>query len=149
MRFPRVGPKKFAEPVALSSTASADLRLPATAFGSSFDLLALRARRKSESRGPQGANQGVEKRHGRNLRIFLFSTFPQLFLQCVDKAVDVILEGEVEKANETENDAVHAERGQPVGLEVPHQEPHREPGTHAGAEGADERLAADAVAVVA
>src|SRR6185295_20159706 len=95
--FSGVGPKKFAEPVALSSTASADLRLPATAFGSSFDLLALRARRKSESRGPQGADQGVEKRHGRNLRIFLFSTFPQLFLQLVDKAVEPILKGEVEK----------------------------------------------------
>src|SRR5439155_3201914 len=43
------GPKKFAEPVSLSSTASADLRLAATAFGLGFDLLALRARRKRES----------------------------------------------------------------------------------------------------
>ncbi len=40
------GPKKFAEPVSLSSTASADLPLAGTALGLGFDLLALRARRK-------------------------------------------------------------------------------------------------------
>src|SRR3954454_17271484 len=89
----RTGPKKFAEPVALSSTASADFRLPATTFGFSFDLLALRARRKRESRGPQGSHQGVRKRHGRNLRIFLFSTFPQPFVHRVDKAVDATQRG--------------------------------------------------------
>jgi len=42
----RVGPKKFAEPVSLPSTDSADLPLPGTAFGTGFVLLALRARRK-------------------------------------------------------------------------------------------------------
>jgi hypothetical protein len=43
------GPKKFGEPVSLSSTASADLPLPGTAFGLGFDLLALRARRKQHT----------------------------------------------------------------------------------------------------
>jgi hypothetical protein len=43
------GPKKFAEPVSLSSTASADLPLAGTAFGLGFDLLALRARRKQDT----------------------------------------------------------------------------------------------------
>jgi hypothetical protein len=37
--------KEFAEPVSLSSTVSADFRLPPTAAGFGFDLLALRARR--------------------------------------------------------------------------------------------------------
>jgi hypothetical protein len=41
--------KKFVEPVALSSTASADLPLPGTALRSDFVLLALRARRKSHT----------------------------------------------------------------------------------------------------
>jgi hypothetical protein len=41
--------QKFTEPVALSSTASADLPLPGTAFGLGFDLLALRARRKQHT----------------------------------------------------------------------------------------------------
>ena len=43
------GPKKFAEPVSLSSTASVDFPLPGTALGLGFDLLALRARRKRQS----------------------------------------------------------------------------------------------------
>ena len=38
--------KKFTEPVALSSTQPADRPLPRRAFGLSFDLLALRARRR-------------------------------------------------------------------------------------------------------
>ena len=45
----RAGPKKFAEPISLSSTASADLPLPGTAFRLGFDLLALRARRKQHT----------------------------------------------------------------------------------------------------
>ena len=44
-----VSDHKFAEPVALSSTASADLPLPGTALRSDFVLLALRARRKSHT----------------------------------------------------------------------------------------------------
>jgi len=43
------GPKKFAEPVSLPSTDSADLPLPGTAFGTGFVLLALRARRKQDT----------------------------------------------------------------------------------------------------
>src|SRR5436190_24320686 len=43
------GPKKFAEPVSLSSATSADLPLPGTAFGTGFVLLALRARRKQDT----------------------------------------------------------------------------------------------------
>jgi hypothetical protein len=84
----RAGPKKFAEPVSLSSTASADFRLPATAFGFGFDLLALCARRKWESRDVETEGQGVSKGRGRNLRIFHFSTFPQPFLQLVERSVD-------------------------------------------------------------
>ena len=45
----RVGPEKFAEPVSLPSTDSADFPLPGTAFGTGFVLLALRARRKQDT----------------------------------------------------------------------------------------------------
>ena len=62
------GPKKFTEPVALSSTFPVNLRLPPTALGSGFDLLALRARCKRELRGPAGAAQGRQDRVSRNLR---------------------------------------------------------------------------------
>jgi len=59
----RAGPKKFAEPVSLSSPASADLPLPGTAFGLGFDLLALRARRKQQSnvcnKGVKGSRKDV------------------------------------------------------------------------------------------
>jgi hypothetical protein len=48
-RMLRFGPKKFAEPVSLSSTASVDFPLPGTALGLGFDLLALCARRKRQS----------------------------------------------------------------------------------------------------
>ena len=61
--MPCVGPKKFTEPVALSSTFPVNLRLPPTAPGSGFDLLALRARCKRELRGSgltaQGCRNGV------------------------------------------------------------------------------------------
>jgi hypothetical protein len=43
----RTGPKKFTEPVALLSTSPGNLRLAPTALRSRFDLLALRARCKS------------------------------------------------------------------------------------------------------
>src|SRR5690349_17355557 len=46
---PCVSDHKFAEPVSLSSTVSADLPLPGTAFGTGFVLLALRARRKQHT----------------------------------------------------------------------------------------------------
>src|SRR5581483_12397664 len=48
--------QKFTEPVALSSTSPVNLRLPPTALGSGFDLLALRARCTGEDRA---------SRHGR------------------------------------------------------------------------------------
>ena len=60
---------KFTEPVALLSTFPVNLRLPPTALGSGFDLLALRARCKREARGRAPVVQGVEKRLVRNLRI--------------------------------------------------------------------------------
>jgi hypothetical protein len=42
----RAGPKKFAEPVSVSSTVFADLSLAGSAFELGFDLLRFRARRK-------------------------------------------------------------------------------------------------------
>src|SRR6266540_4386923 len=45
----RMGPKKFAEPVSLSSTPPADFPLPRTAARLGFVLLALRARRRQDS----------------------------------------------------------------------------------------------------
>src|SRR5438270_332433 len=83
-----VGPKKFAEPVSLSSTASADLPLAGTAFGLGFDLLALRARRKHQTTERKPCVQDVEKSRGRNLREIQLSTFPQLFVQCVEEPVE-------------------------------------------------------------
>src|SRR5918912_3467941 len=70
------GPKKFAEPVSRSSTASADLPLPGTAFGLGFDLLALRARRKRHRTKCVVRDQVIGKGRGRNLRKVQFSTFP-------------------------------------------------------------------------
>src|SRR5262249_61291832 len=49
----------FAEPISLSSTVRADLRLPPTALGLGFVLLALRARRARESRRPRLPAQEV------------------------------------------------------------------------------------------
>src|SRR3954467_8980241 len=84
----RVGPRKFAGPVSLSSTVSTDFRLPATAFGLGFDLLALCARRKRESNGLPKRVKGPKKERGRNLRSFPFSTFPQRFFQLVETSVE-------------------------------------------------------------
>src|SRR5438874_5004412 len=71
----RVGPKKFAEPVSLSSTASADFRLPATAFGLGFDLLALRARRKWESNVSSKRIKGSKEVVAAICGFFLFQHF--------------------------------------------------------------------------
>jgi len=57
-----------AESISLSSTGPDDLRLPPTAFASGFDLLALRARRKRESRRGQVLPQVVKRRKERNLQ---------------------------------------------------------------------------------
>ena len=71
----RAGPKKFAEPVSLSSTASADFRLPATAFGLGFDLLALCARRKRQSSVSGERFKGPERDLAAICGNFLFQHF--------------------------------------------------------------------------
>ena len=76
----------FAESISLSSTGSADLRLPPTAFGSGFDLLALRARRKQESRRGRVLPQEVQKLKRAQFAEIQFSTFPQQTLQLVERA---------------------------------------------------------------
>jgi hypothetical protein len=68
----RVGPKKFTEPVALSSTASVDLPLPGTALGCDFVLLALRARCKHHTNVLAEMVKGVEEVVCANCALFLF-----------------------------------------------------------------------------
>src|SRR5207302_2474140 len=80
----RVVQKKFVEPVALSSTSPTDVPLPRTAARRGFDLIALRARRRWESRGcvdacqegraenlalfaDNGERASVPRRHGHGL----------------------------------------------------------------------------------
>jgi hypothetical protein len=84
----QLGPKEFAEPVTLSSTNPADLRLAPTAGESGFDLLALRARRNSQSIVLSSRVQEAGKTISRNLRIVHFSIFPQPFVHPVDRSVD-------------------------------------------------------------
>jgi hypothetical protein len=72
------GPKKFAEPVSLSSTASADLPLPGTAFGLGFDLLALRARRKQQSNVCNKRVKGSKKDLAAICGNFFFQHFHRL-----------------------------------------------------------------------
>jgi hypothetical protein len=74
--------QKFTEPVALSSTASADLPLPGTALRSDFVLLALRARCKRDTNGSAEAVKGVGNGQVRKLRTFLFPTTRQPIFQC-------------------------------------------------------------------
>jgi hypothetical protein len=69
------GPKKFAEPVSLSSTVSADLPLPGTAFGLGFDLLALRAPRKQHTNGWRNAVKGSQEDVSAICAHFLFHYF--------------------------------------------------------------------------
>ena len=69
---PTLGPKKFTEPVALSSTASADLPLPGTALGSDFVLLALRARCKRDTNVSAEAVKGSKTVKGANCALFFF-----------------------------------------------------------------------------
>src|SRR5436190_2258991 len=79
-----IGPKKFAEPVSVSSTVFADLPLAGTAFELGFDLLRFRARRKEESRGPAGADQGPRTTSRPQFAEIQLSTFPQQGVQLVD-----------------------------------------------------------------
>jgi hypothetical protein len=65
--------RSFAEPVSLPSTAPSDFRLPATALRIGFALLALRARRRGDTRAGACSLQDPEKR---NFTLFaLFSFF--------------------------------------------------------------------------
>src|SRR5256886_14072980 len=68
----RVGPKKFAEPVSLSSTASADLPLAGAALRSGFVLLALRARRKQHTNACTGAVKESTTAMCANCALFFF-----------------------------------------------------------------------------
>jgi hypothetical protein len=69
------GPKKFAEPVSLPSTDSADLPLPGTAFGTGFVLLALRARRKQHTNVWVNAVKGSKQDVAAICALFLFQHF--------------------------------------------------------------------------
>src|SRR5439155_2205136 len=68
----RAGPKKFAEPVSLPSTASADLPLPGTALRSGFVLLALRARRKQHTNVLAEMVKKSKRPAAANCALFLF-----------------------------------------------------------------------------
>jgi hypothetical protein len=72
------GTKKFAEPVSLSSTVSADLPLPGTAFGLGFDLLALRARRKQHTNWCGKTVKGSKKDVAAICGNFFFQRFHSL-----------------------------------------------------------------------
>ena len=64
--------QKFTEPVALSSTASADLPLPGTALGCDFDLLALRARCKQHTNASAETVKGPKETKCANCALFFF-----------------------------------------------------------------------------
>ena len=66
------GPKKFAEPVSLPSTASADLPLPGTALRFGFVLLALCARRKQDTNAFAAAYKGRENAARANCVLFFY-----------------------------------------------------------------------------
>src|SRR4051812_17314084 len=81
-----IGPKKFAEPVSLSSTVFDDLSLAGSAFELGFDLLGSRARRKKESRGRATPYQGPPNTSRPQFAEIQLSTFPQQGVQLVDNA---------------------------------------------------------------
>jgi hypothetical protein len=78
--------RSFAEPVSLPSTAPGDFRLPATALRIGFALLALRARRRGDTRAGRRSLQDPDCTISRSLHSFLFSTFPQQWVQPVDNS---------------------------------------------------------------
>src|SRR5690242_20906635 len=86
-RAARVGPKKFAEPVSVSSTVFADLPLAGSAFELGFDLLRSRARRKRKPMAPAKSIQGVENAPRPQFAEIQLSTFPQQGVQLVENAV--------------------------------------------------------------
>src|SRR5262245_9325112 len=67
------GPKKFTEPVALSSPEPIGFPLPRTASRPGFDLLALRARCKGDSTACTHPLQDVRERKDRCLHTFPFA----------------------------------------------------------------------------
>ena len=78
------GPKKFAEPVSVSSTAFVDLSLAGSALELGFDLLRFRARRKMKASGWTGPLQGRRMTCWPQFAEIQFSTFPQHAVQLVD-----------------------------------------------------------------
>src|SRR3954467_11105227 len=77
--------KKFTEPVALSSTISADIPLAGTASGTGFVLLALRARCKRDTNALPDAVKRVGNGRARKLRLFHFPTVRER-IEHVDQA---------------------------------------------------------------
>ena len=65
---PKDRDQKFTEPVALSSTFPVNLRLPPTALGSGFDLLALRARCKNNVTRRPCPGKACGRENGASLR---------------------------------------------------------------------------------
>jgi len=80
-RPPRKAAFSFTEPVSLSSTLPGNLPLAGTAPGSRFDLLALRARCKGDSRPRSRAPQESGEGSARKLRLFLFALVEWGFFQ--------------------------------------------------------------------
>src|SRR5581483_1537637 len=78
----RLPEKKFTEPVALSSPEPTGFPLPRTALGPGFDLLALRARCKRDSRPRAGRVQVGPRGEARNLRKLLFAR-PRLAIRAL------------------------------------------------------------------
>ena len=78
------GPKKFAEPVSVSSTAFVDLSLAGSALELGFDLLRFRARRKRKASGWTRPLQGRRTTCWPQFAEIQFSTFPQHAVQLVD-----------------------------------------------------------------
>ena len=66
------GPKKFTEPVALSSPEPVGFPLSRTALGPGFDLLALRSRCKGDSTTRRRPVQGDRNRNVRSLHAFYY-----------------------------------------------------------------------------
>src|SRR3954463_12065491 len=80
--------KKFTEPVALLSTSPGNFRLPPTALGSGFDLLALRARCKRKPTGPDRPDATVSAAKSPHFAHSELSTFPRPLRRGGDNPVD-------------------------------------------------------------
>src|SRR5262252_6823075 len=80
--------QKFTEPVALSSTSPVNLRLPPTALGSGFDLLALRARCSEETTRSTHVRKDLFTCEMAHFASSKLSTFPRPLRGVGDKPVD-------------------------------------------------------------